>query len=578
MAMRSSADYYNVAVGSMALQNMIGKAGASPGSLTTQFNTALGYQAGKIQTDLNRCTLIGANTDMSGNAFTDITCLGYNAKAGANFATAIGSGVYNATANSVRIGRSSDKVFIDGGLVATKGSSTYAIDVSGNMNIDNGKLVIQSSSNNNQIYNQTEFNNYTYYSYLAEFNGDIKVTGTSYTPRFYTELSSNNNIVITNDVSLNIQSNSRINMYDLYGKVGEWSDSKFEVSVPINANGGINIDGNAIENLYVDISNNQVIVGQKKFTSNRTYFNEFSFLTMDASKNIFMTRNNTISQAGEGNIIIGGTDITGSGNMTTSATNNTAFGSSTLTNLTSGRENQVYGYSSGASITTGIQNIVGGFFCGYYITTGQNNVAWGSNCFDKLTTGNYNSALGDNAGKEAKTSNKCSFIGWNSGQDSSGNTYSDSTALGAGATITGSNQVVLGTSSDTTIPKGKLLHNGVYQNYYDNTFISSNTTLNFPCNETHVVYETGAQFTITLPEITSASQLGAKLIFTLVTDNGAGIYFIRQGTNNKLIPKGTTTAYTTSYELLNTGSFKTSTMLVAVRHTTTNTNYVWREI
>jgi hypothetical protein len=108
--------------------------------------------------------------------------------------------------------------------------------------------------------------------------------------------------------------------------------------------------------------------------------------------------------------------------------------------------------------------------------------------------------------------------------------------------------------------------------------ITANTTLNFPCNEINVIYEVDLPITITLPEITSASQLGAKLIFTLVTDNGNSVSFIRQGTNNKLIPKGQALAYTIAYELLNTGSEKTSTTLIAVRHTTTNTNYVWREI
>jgi hypothetical protein len=516
-AMKSNADYYNTGIGSKALENMTGFAGMIPLTNTTQFNTACGYQAGKNQLTLNRCCFFGANTDLSGNNLTDVTCLGYNARCGANYATAIGSGVYNGTENSVRIGRDTDKVYIDGGLDVKK-----SFDLSGNMIIKNGNLTLETTA------------------YLLLYNTGIQI-------------------------------------YDDNLKVGEWNNLKLELTTPFNANGGININGNAIEDLYVDVSNNQVIVGEKVFTANRTYFNANSFLTMDASKNIFMTSNNGISQAGEGNIIIGGTNITGSTTMTTSATNNTAIGSSTLNNLTSGRENQVYGYSSGASITTGFQNILGGFFSGYYITTGQNNVSWGSNCFNKLISGSYNSAFGDNAGYEAKTSSKCSFFGWQSGQDSSGNTYTESTALGAGATITASNQIVLGTANETTIPKGKLLHNQVYQNYYDNTYISSNTTLNFPCNEIYCIYDLGAgNYTITLPEITSASQLGARITFTMVYDEGSTIKFVRQGTNNQVMPKGEATGYTTAVTIISTSNY--SATFIAVRHTTTTTNYLWRQI
>jgi hypothetical protein len=693
-AMQSSADYYNVGVGSFALQNMLGFAGAIPGSATTQHNTAIGYQAGRLRTNFNRCTFIGANTDLSGNIFTDCTALGYNARCGANFATAIGSGVYNETENSVRIGRSSDKVFIDGGLVATNGSSTYAldisgnsflsgrtdisgnlyvngvevtgggggggntfddgiivnqgtatyaVDVSGNLNIKNGVLTIQESTELNSIYNQTEFNNYVYFSYLGQFNEGIEINGGSltmsgeegninindgalivadssfnntisnetefynkvyfydYTPEFHNGISipfgdisidgglialnSSSTIDVSGNLNINnggliVQDSSANNTIsnetEFYNKVYFYDYTpEFHNGLSIPS-GDILIDGNNIEDLYVDISNNQTIQGEKKFVANRTYFSDTGFITMDSSNNLFITKNSGISQAGENNLIIGTNNASGSSGMTTAATNNTGFGTETLQSLTSGRENQVYGYSSGSNITTGIQNILGGFFSGYYITTGEKNVAWGSNCFDALTTGNNNTAIGNEAGGQAKTSNRCTFLGWNTSQDVSGNTYADSTAVGAGAKITASNQVVLGTADDTTIPKGKLLHNGVYQNYFDNTLLTANTTLNFPCNETYVCYETGTDFTITLPEITSASQLGAKLIFTIVTDNGASINFIRQGTNNKIILKGTTTGYTSAQPVL-TGYGSTSAMFVAVRHTTTNTNYVWQQ-
>ena len=114
LAGRNNGDFYNCGIGSFALNSMNGVAGMIPGYGTTQFNTALGYQAGRNQTDLNRCTLIGANTDNTANSLTDTTALGYNAKCGANFSTSIGSGVVNNVANSVRIGRSSDSVRIDG--------------------------------------------------------------------------------------------------------------------------------------------------------------------------------------------------------------------------------------------------------------------------------------------------------------------------------------------------------------------------------------------------------------------------------------------------------------------------------
>ena len=92
-----------------------------------------------------------------------------------------------------------------------------------------------------------------------------------------------------------------------------------------------------------------------------------------------------------------------------------------------------------------------------------NNVAIGSNALSSVTNsgsttyganGSNNTALGFNAGAAVTTGGRNTFLGGNT--TTSGATFNQSTALGFGATITGSNQVVLGTAAESVIMAGNV--------------------------------------------------------------------------------------------------------------------------
>ena len=117
---------------------------------------------------------------------------------------------------------------------------------------------------------------------------------------------------------------------------------------------------------------------------------------------------------------------------------------------------------------------------------GQNNTAIGTYALEKLnsTNPNYclgNTAVGTNTLVEGKCNNYCTAIGEHAGsfdisgqyntyigafadQDISANQYFQSTAIGYAATITGSNQIVLGRSTETTIIPGNLIVDGTITN------------------------------------------------------------------------------------------------------------------
>jgi hypothetical protein len=120
---------------------------------------------------------------------------------------------------------------------------------------------------------------------------------------------------------------------------------------------------------------------------------------------------------------------------------NNAFGNAALYYNTNGSYNNAFGNDALLANTTGTNNNAFGLYPLQYNTIGSNNIAFGNNA------GNYTLNPG---GTGAQNNNYCTFIGNNSGTDISGATgYTGSVALGAGATITASNQIMIGTTGET---------------------------------------------------------------------------------------------------------------------------------
>lgn len=167
---------------------------------------------------------------------------------------------------------------------------------------------------------------------------------------------------------------------------------------------------------------------------------------------------------------------------------NTAIGPYAGLNCTTGYANQFIGPASGMAINTGINNFamgpdalsyspaVGGGDPNFCVAIGagsiQNvgsgctqNTAVGYNALNGngggygtyLLSGQNNVGFGYRAGMSLTgASNACSFFGANSDVQTLGTVYTGSTAIGAGATITASNQVVLGRSTETVSIPGTL--------------------------------------------------------------------------------------------------------------------------
>lgn len=152
-----------------------------------------------------------------------------------------------------------------------------------------------------------------------------------------------------------------------------------------------------------------------------------------------------MTSSGNNNVAIGTDALV----KATSSIKNTAVGSNALTNTITGSKNTAVGNSSLSGNFTGEENTAVGDGA-LFATTASNNTAVGFEALSINTSGSNNTAIGYRAGKAGTanlTGSNNTFIGKDA--QANANNYSNSTALGSGATITASNQVVLGTTSDT---------------------------------------------------------------------------------------------------------------------------------
>lgn len=191
----------------------------------------------------------------------------------------------------------------------------------------------------------------------------------------------------------------------------------------------------------------------------------------------------------------------------TSGSQNTAIGYQALLNNITGNENTTMGYGAGINSTGSFNTAIGsaayfgtasgshnaalGYASLYNCTTGSNNTAIGSGALQNNTTGSQNIAIGRNAGNAGTantTGSNNTYLGYLA--QANANNYNDSTALGTGAIITGSNQVVLGRASEKVVIPGDASLNGnivigrnltvlgniAIQNYTNQNIINTTTT------------------------------------------------------------------------------------------------------
>ena len=126
--------------------------------------------------------------------------------------------------------------------------------------------------------------------------------------------------------------------------------------------------------------------------------------------------------------------------------NNSAFGYNVLSQNTTGQSNTAVGYQALLNNTTGVYNTFVGISAGTGITTGSGNVGlgWSTLSGGPNGTGQNNIGIGQLAGENVGAANFSIAIG--SGTQING--HSSSIILGTNAAATGSNQLVIGSSSD----------------------------------------------------------------------------------------------------------------------------------
>ena len=140
--------------------------------------------------------------------------------------------------------------------------------------------------------------------------------------------------------------------------------------------------------------------------------------------------------------------------LNNTATQNTALGCQALQNNISGENNTALGtYASFSNIIGSYNTAVG--YSALNVNNSSTNTAVGYATLSSNISSS-NTALGFFAGLNDITGYNNTYLGVNTNVDISTNTYNNSTAIGYGAIINASNQIMMGTTGQTVYVPGQL--------------------------------------------------------------------------------------------------------------------------
>ena len=223
----------------------------------------------------------------------------------------------------------------------------------------------------------------------------------------------------------------------------------------------------------------------------------------------------TVCSMGQKNIGIGLNALV----KNTNGVSNIAIGVNSLANLVDNSSNY------GSNIGIGDQSLLN-------LTTGSNNTAVGVLSLQNNSAGSYNVAIGAYASRTSTvsgaTSNQnCTYIGTNTHNSPDATSYSNSTALGYNATITASNQIVLGTSGETVIVPNTLTSTKnitvntlpIGRDASNNLQIGTNALLNCKTGNNFAIGDGALQNIITKPSRNTA--VGQSALTSLNESNSA---------------------------------------------------------
>lgn len=366
----------------------------------------------------------GARLHVATNASTDI----------ARFESTGGTNCYIAFTNtgstqSPRIGAASnDMVF------RTNAVEQARLDVNGNFGIGttapSTKLHVKGSSNSTQFIidaNATQSN----------ANPLFKLRTSTGTDLLSIHSDNATNIFIGNNAGLNNSTGSGVsNVF-----IGESSGKA-------NTTGNSNVFIGVASGMTNTTGYNNVALGENSFKFNTTG-NSTVAIGMAA-----LAYNTT----GYWNTAVGHIALSSN----TTGYQNTGVGFQVLLNNTTGNSNTAVGLMASQYNTTGNENVSIGELAGYRNATGNYNTAIGTRALYQADIASNNTALGYRAGDYVSSGGSNTFIGYLSNATDS--TLTNATAIGANATVSASNCMVLGNGVNVGIgisnPTYKLQVNG----------------------------------------------------------------------------------------------------------------------
>jgi hydroxyacyl-ACP dehydratase HTD2-like protein with hotdog domain len=423
------------ASGNTAIAGTIGVTGASTLSSTLDVTGDT-----KINTDKFVVTAASGNTAIAGTldvtADTKINTDKFVVTA-ASGNTAI-AGTLDVTADT--------KINTDKFVVtAASGNTAIAgtLDVTADTKINTDKFVVTAASGNTAIAGTLDvtgnavlngdlsLNERLYVGKNAVFDKDVTIEGNLSVQQYQNEniintTTTNYNLIISEDISLN---------------------GRLFVDYDASLNGNLFVEKKSI--LHDDVSmNNHLFVGNDASFNSNVYiagdFNAASSISFD--KDISINGINIGRGSGNSatNTAIGKDALS----VNSTGTKNTAFGVNTLIKNTTGISNTAVGDKALADNASGNYNTAVGADA-LNLTTGEYNTSFGYQALKNNTTGTSNTAIGRDAGLNSKVGTSNTYVGHGADDDSADNNYSQSTAIGYNAKITGDKQIIIGGDATT---------------------------------------------------------------------------------------------------------------------------------
>ena len=421
---------YNVGVGREALHsNQTGVKNVAVGNLALysgvsgSFNTAIGNKALYSNTG-GENTAVGyyslANNTGSFNVALGLRALNNNTGGFYNVGVGNYSNYYNQNGSyNTTIGYSAGF----GSALHSSSGNVFIGYNAGYYEMGNNKLYIENSDSNTPLIGGDFAADEVY------INGTLKISGGS----------PGNGKILTSDASGNASWQENAAATEL----NELTDASFDgSSLFVGDSAGFSDNGTNNDNtaLGKNALYSNVAGGSNTAIGNNSLENSVN--TFNNTAVGYRTMNYNVS--GSGNTAVGTQAM-----LFNNSADNTGIGFLALRGNTSGQKNTAIGSSAMINSGTGYENVAAGYESMGSNSSGYYNTALGNRALYSNSTGHQNIAVGHEAGLNGDHT-QCTFVGA-SADNNGGTARTNSTAIGYGAIIYGSNMVRLGNASVVSI-------------------------------------------------------------------------------------------------------------------------------